>query len=494
MRRAGILLPVFSLPNRYGIGSFGECAYRFVDFLEACGQSYWQVLPAGPTIYGDSPYQSPSVYAGNPYFIDPGLLRAEGWLPEAGCARRRTGYIDYARLFETQYTLLGAAYKRFAEAPPPGFSAFKEKNAGWLEPYCLFMAVKAANGGKPLPEWGAEYKNYRLQRERKEEYAGETEFWAFVQYCFFTQWNALKAYANGRGIKIIGDRPIYSALDSADVWANPECFRLDAALNPTAVAGVPPDLFSADGQLWGNPLYDWDALQESGFAFWTRSLDFLFEQFDLLRIDHFRGFAAYYGVPAGSATAKNGEWTNAPWREFFTLLKERYKGGRVIAEDLGAIDGRVREMLAFCGYPGMKILEFAFGEDDSVYLPENYPEGCVAYTGTHDNMTCRQWLKTLNGEERRRLKKKIERRPFESGVSACVRGVLNSRAGIAVIPMQDYMELGKEARINRPSTLGGNWVWRLPRGYDTPELREHIRELTGERTARSEAEIPDVQE
>ncbi|MDR1094671.1 MAG: 4-alpha-glucanotransferase [Clostridiales bacterium] len=483
MRCAGILLPVFSLPNRYGIGSFGEEAYGFIDFLADCGQAYWQVLPIGPTIYGDSPYQPPSVYAGNPYFVAPGLLQADGWLSERECAEHRMGgaYIDYARLFETRYKLLETAYKRFSQTPPPDFAAFKEENAYWLDCYCLFMVVKGLNGGKAMAEWSAEHKNYRLQLERKAEYADGAEFWAFVQYCFFKQWNALKAYANGKGIRIIGDRPIYSALDSADVWANPEYFQLDAELNPTAVAGVPPDLFSEDGQLWGNPLYNWDEIKKRGFDFWTRNFDFLFKQFDTVRVDHFRGFAAYYSIPTGSATAKNGEWFDAPWREFFTALKSRYGVGRIITEDLGAIDDKVKGMLAFCGYPGMKIFEFAFGEDDSAYLPKNYPENCVAYTGTHDNMTCKQWLGALNGKERRRLRRTIKRRLFEGRVAACIRNVLNSRADTVIIPMQDYMELGAAARINFPSTLGGNWIWRLPRGYDAPKLKKHILMLTNER-------------
>lgn len=456
MRKAGILLPIFSLPGKYGIGNFGKEAYDFVDFLSACGQSYWQVLPLGPTGFGDSPYQSLSVYAGNPYFISPDMLKENGLLTEKDCREHMTphGKINYALLYETRYVLFGKAFERFRIKPPSDFADFKLKNKFWLDSYCLFMSAKEQNG-----------------------YKGAPDFWAFLQYCFFRQWYALKAYANGKGIQIIGDRPIYSALDSAEVWANPRLFQLDGNLMPTAVAGVPPDAFCDDGQLWGNPLYDWEQLKKDGFAFWLDSFDFTFQLFDAVRIDHFRGFVAYYSVPAGSATAKGGEWVDAPCKEFFSALKARYGTEKIIAEDLGTLDGKVKEMLAFCGFPGMKVFQFAFGEDDSMYLPENYPENCVAYTGTHDNMPTKHWLKTLKPDERARLKKSVKRQPRESGTAACIRSVMNSCANTVIIPIQDYMESGKEARVNFPSTTGGNWSWRLT-DYDTPERREHIRFLT----------------
>jgi 4-alpha-glucanotransferase len=339
------------------------------------------------------------------------------------------------------------------------------------------MAVKEANGGKGLDEWPAAQKDYRQQRGQA-RYAERAEFWAFVQYCFFKQWFALKAYANGKGIKIIGDRPIYSAYDSAEVWTSPQYFQLDGDLSPVAVAGVPPDVFSKDGQLWGNPLYDWGAIRRDGFSFWTRSLDFAFQMFDVVRIDHFRGFVAYYSIPAGSATAKGGKWVDAPCKEFFTVLKARYGTSRIIAEDLGILGDGVKEMLTFCGFPGMKIFEFAFGERNSAYLPRNGSANSVAYTGTHDNMTCKQWLTTLKRPERRRLRRAVKRRLSETKVAACVRAVLCGRANTAIIPVQDYLELGAEARINAPSTLGGNWAWRIPPSYDTPELRRRILSLT----------------
>ena len=405
MKSKGILLPVFSLPSRYGIGDFGAEAYKFVDFLAETGQNIWQILPLNQTSFGDSPYQSPSAYAGNPYFIDLEALFREGLLTAeelAGQAEPQ-GNIDYARLYERRYAVLRRAYARFD-----------------------------ANGAD------------------------------FLRFC---QWKALKGYANGKGIRIVGDLPIYVSADSADVWSQPAYFQLDENLCPTAVAGVPPDGFTPDGQLWGNPLYNWERLEEEGFAWWIERFRAAFEMYDMVRVDHFRGFAAYFAVPFGDSTAKNGKWVQAPGKALFAKVKEAFPAAPVWAEDLGYLDESVRELLAYTGYPGMKILQFAFDSKNSEYLPKNYPANCVAYTGTHDNMTSRQYLEGVRGMAKWRVRLCTRRKPRETRTHAFVRAVLQSRADTVVIPMQDYLELGEEARVNTPSTLGGNWVWRLPQNY-----------------------------
>ena len=469
MKNKGILLPVFSLPSRYGIGDFGQEAYKFVDFLAETGNRYWQILPLNQTSFGDSPYQSPSAYAGNPYFIDLEALCREGLLTEEELAEQEEpqGGVDYARLYERRYRVLRRAFSRF-DTEGEEFLRFRRETP-WLEEYCLFTAIKNANGGREWRTWESAQKNVSTASAPETEKA----FWAFLQFKFFRQWQALKKYANGRGVEMIGDIPIYVSADSADVWAHPEYFQMDENLMPTAVAGVPPDGFTPDGQLWGNPLYDWERMRGEGFAWWLERLRAAFAMYDVVRIDHFRGFAAYYAVPYGDKTAKNGKWVQAPGRELFAKVKEIFPSAPILAEDLGYLDDSVRELLAFTGYPGMKILQFAFDCKNSEYLPENYPNNCVAYTGTHDNMTSRQYLEGVRGRARRRVRRCLHRRPFETRTHAFVRAVLQSRADTAVIPMQDYLELGAEARINTPSTLGGNWQWRLPENYRALYFRKN---------------------
>lgn len=448
-------MPVFSLPNKYGIGSFGDEAYRFVDFLAATGQSYWQVLPLSPTSYGDSPYQSPSAFAGNPYFIDLDLLRMDGLLTKEECKAEQTKdkVIDYAKLYERRYAVLKKAFVRFWK--PQSYEQFIEDNRDWLFPYAEFMARKQANGGVAWNEW----KNEKSCED------AETAFWVFLQYEFFLQWNALKTYANTRGVQIIGDMPIYVAYDSADVWQNPQYFQLDGNGTPTEVAGVPPDAFSSDGQLWGNPLYDWDAMQKDNFAWWKRRLKAVLSMYDVVRIDHFRGFSDYYAIPFGAPTARNGKWKPAPGKELFTELKKEFSQAKIIAEDLGVLDDRVRGLLQETGFPGMKIAQFGFSENDSPYNPKNYPKSCVAYTGTHDNPTTQSWAKRLSDTEKIRFRKYVRRHIGETDANALVRSLLASGAETVIIPMQDYLSLGENGRVNTPSTLGRNWVWRLKPHY-----------------------------
>lgn len=462
MKNKGILLPVFSLPSPYGIGDFGKEAYKFVDFLAETGHKYWQILPLNQTSFGDSPYQSPSAYAGNPYFIDLETLCCEGLLTAEDLAEQiepQRGGIDYVRLYERRYPVLRKAFLRF-DTMAKEFIRFRNETP-WLEEYCLFSAIKNLNGGCEWQKWEPESKNAKTASAPEEEKA----FWAFVQFEFFKQWKALKEYANKHGVGIIGDIPVYVSADSVDVWAHPEYFQMDENLALTAVAGVPPDGFTSDGQLWGNPLYDWDKIRAEGFTWWIERLRAAFTTYDVVRIDHFRGFAAYYSVPFGDTTAKNGKWVQAPGKELFARIKEIFPNAPIFAEDLGYSDDAVKDLLAYTGYPGMKVLQFAFDGENSEYLPENYPFNSVAYTGTHDNMTSRQYLKGACGKVKKRIRLCIRRKPFETKTHAFVRAVLESRADTVVIPMQDYLELGKKARINTPSTLGGNWQWRLPTKY-----------------------------
>lgn len=448
-------MPVFSLPNKYGIGSFGDEAYRFVDFLAATGQSYWQVLPLSPTSFGDSPYQSPSAFAGNPYFIDLDLLRMDGLLTDGECRAEQTKdkTIDYAKLYQRRYAILHKAFGRFWK--PRSYEKFVENNRDWLIPYAEFMARKQANGGKAWNEW----------KEATDEDCTESAFWVFLQYEFHLQWNALKAYANARGVKIIGDMPIYVAYDSADVWQDPQYFLLDKKGTPKEVAGVPPDAFSCDGQLWGNPLYDWDVMKKDGFMWWKKRFRAALDMYDVVRIDHFRGFSDYYAIPFGETTARNGRWKSAPGKELFAELKKEFPDANIIAEDLGVIDDRVRDLLRQTGFPGMKIAQFGFSEENSGYNPENYPQSCIAYTGTHDNPTTKTWAKQLNAADNVRFHKFVRRQFGETDAIALIRSLLCSAAETVIIPMQDYLSLGEEGRVNTPSTLGRNWVWRVKQNY-----------------------------
>ena len=479
MRGAGILLPVFSLPGKYGIGSFGKEAYKFIDFLTDCGQHYWQVLPLGPTSIGDSPYQSPSVYAGNPYFIDLDILCAEGLITEEECRQNENAShaIDYSWLYQTRYPLLRTAFSRFNSGNYDDYESFRLSNAQWLDDYALFMAVKGINGNKSLAEWPAACKRYQDQSALRQTYDREMRFWVFLQYLFFRQWYAVKEYANARGIGIIGDKPIYTAYDSVELWSNPQYFQVHKDLTPIRVSGCPPDGFTADGQLWGNPLYDWDRLKKDNYEWLLKTYDSATRMFDFVRIDHFRGFSSYYSVPYGEKTARNGEWVKGPGKDFISVLKSRYVKDCIIAEDLGYKDDDVIELLKFSGYPGMKLLQFALDKEDSDDLPEKNPENSIAYLGTHDNTTGRQWLGGLSKDEKKLMLKAVKPRLGENLLDACLRCVLGTKSQIAVIMMFDYMKLGAEARINKPSTLGRNWTWRANK-YNRPSIRRKIKRLT----------------
>ena len=463
-RSAGILCHVSSLWGKYGIGSLGKEAYRFAKILAKNGVKYWQILPLVQTGFGDSPYQSVSCDSGNPYFIDLETLKKEGLLTKEELkAAERKGEVDYASLYAERYDVLRTAYSRFF-FDDPDFRSYVKSGAS--EDYALFMTAKQVYGGR-FCDWSEELKRRdadaleALRTDHHEEYL----FWQFTQYEFRKQWFALKGYCNGLGIKIMGDLPLYVAYDSADVWNSPQYFLLDEKGMPKEVAGVPPDAFSCDGQLWGNPLYDWDEMKKDGFAWWKKRFGAALDMYDLVRIDHFRGFSDYYAIPFGERTARNGRWKSAPGKELFAELKTEFPNANIIAEDLGVIDERVRDLLMQTGFPGMKIAQFGFSEDNSGYNPENYPQNCVAYTGTHDNPTTKTWAKNLNAAEKARFHKSVRRHIGETDSIALIRSLLCSAAETVIIPMQDYLSLGEEGRVNTPSTLGRNWVWRVKQNY-----------------------------
>ena len=483
LKKAGVLLPVFSLPNKYGIGSLGKSAYKFVDFLKGCGQSYWQVLPLNPTIYGDSPYQSPSAFAGNPYFVDVDMLIEEGLLTQeyADGFLRNDEKIDYGYLFESRHFLLKKAFERF-NINCEDYRLFKENNAFWLDDYSLFMSIKEYRSNVQWSEWPDEEKYRRDIKALRREYAGSIEFWNFVQYEFYFQYAKLKSYANKKGIEIIGDMPIYVAYDSVDVWANPSNYLLDEELKPSLVAGVPPDLFSEDGQLWGNPIYDWEKMKKENFSWWMDRLRIAYKLYDILRIDHFRAFESYYVVDGDAETAKKGEWREGVGMEFFRALDKTIPGAKIIAEDLGVITDKVRKLLKQTGYPGMKVLHFAFCSDNSDYLPKNIKtSNCIVYAGTHDNMTTPQWLASLSEKELKLFKKVCKPKKGEDYTHCLIRTAMSTKADRVIICMADYLGLGEDGRINEPSTTGKNWTWRMKDKYATKKLKDSIKELTAMR-------------
>lgn len=483
MRASGILMPVFSLPSPYGIGTFGKDAYAFVDFLRQAGQQYWQILPLGSTNYGDSPYQSFSAFAGNPYFIDLEQLMAAGLLTREEADACDFGddpqRVDYGKLYRNRLPLLRKAFARFV--PDGSFAAFCEQNAWWLEDYVLFMAVKAAVGEGSWADWD---EALRLREPEAlapilANYGEELAFHRFVQYQFTVQWQALKRYANENGIRIVGDIPIYVAYDSADVWASPEQFLLDKRARPELVAGVPPDAFSEEGQLWGNPLYNWDFMKQDGYTWWKRRLAYALTLYDVVRIDHFRGFESFFAIPAGSGTAKDGEWLPGPGAALFEELKRSLGDDLpIIAEDLGLLTPAVYDLLAQTGFPGMRVLQFAFDGSDNAYLPHNHANNSVVYTGTHDNDTILGWTRTAAPEEAANARRYWHDEGHEGFNWTMMRGALMSVADTAILMMSDLIGLGSEARINTPSTLGGNWQWRIQPGCINDWLAGILREHT----------------
>lgn len=482
MRSCGTLLHISSLPGAYGIGSLGLPARRFCDFLYESGQGFWQVLPIHPTGAGDSPYSPLSVFAGNPYFIDLDLLHEAGLLSIQELLPHRQelgGPVEYGCLHRKRLPLLRLAFSRWEK--PEKFVDFVRENSFWLEEYALFMALchRFGEGGwQRFPE-AVRLREPQTLRRLREERSEEYDFQLFLQYVFFEQWFALKDYANERGIRIIGDAPIYVAQDSADIWANPQLFLLDEALLPRLVAGCPPDYFSPEGQLWGNPLYDWGALAKEDYRWWRERMAHSLRLFDSVRIDHFRGFDSFYAIPAGEDTARSGSWLPGPGRALFTALEGSLGKMDIIAEDLGIIFDSVHALLNATGYPGMRVLQFAFSpEMTSTHLPHNYEKNSIAYTGTHDNDTTAGWLVSINQEERDRAVNYLRLGLRDEGlVWGCVRAVFASVAQTAIIPMQDYLGLGTDARMNIPSTAFGNWRFRLQEAELSPSLAGKIRAL-----------------
>jgi len=487
-RSAGILLPVASLPSPHGIGTMGAAAREFVDFLAASGQSWWQVLPVGPTSYGDSPYQSPSAFAGNPYLIDLDQLVDDGLLTQDEVDAPAWGddpaSVDYELLYRNRMPLLRLAYQRGWERDAQAVAAFVSANEEWLPDYALFMAVKAHFGMTAWTEWPDE--GIRLHHEDavarwREELADDIRLYTYVQFLFFRQWEALRAYAHDHSIGIIGDLPIYVALDSSDVWASPEMFQLDEKNVPVEVAGVPPDAFTEDGQLWGNPLYDYDAMAADGYGWWIRRIGGVAKLFDVIRIDHFRGFESYWAVPYGATTAKDGRWVKGPGMSLVSVLKDWYPYLRFIAEDLGYATPEVAQLLADSGFPGMRVLEFAFDSRDesgSSYLPHNYPRNCVCYIGTHDNEPLAAWAREADEDDLALATRYLGLNEEEGLAWGFVRAGMGSVADLFVAQMQDYLELGPEARTNTPGTLGGNWRWRMTGDQASPELADRIATMT----------------
>ena len=503
MRESGILMPVSSLPGPYGIGCFGAEALKFVDFLAAAGQHIWQLLPLSPTGYGDSPYQSCSAFAGNPYFIDLDALKADGLMTAAQLKAEPWGTdplsVDYGTLYTSRYKVLRAAYAAWREKYagrfgcahyyPDDYYAFTLTNESWLNDYALYMALKTANGMKSWAEWPREYR-LRDAGALAEFAAGQEEeigFWKFLQYEFAVQWKKVKDYANEKGIKILGDIPIYVSADSVDAWVGGELFELDAQGGFARVAGCPPDYFSADGQLWGNPLYNWPYHKQTGYAWWVRRVRHALGIYDLLRIDHFRGFDTYWAIPAGSPTARTGKWENGPGMDLFRALEAALGKLPIIAEDLGDLVPSVRKLLADSTFPGMKVLQFAFGGGDNEYLPHNHVKNSVVYPGTHDNTTLTDWwVNAAPAKEKANAAAYLHLTPCKPTAKevaavrtdaariALLRAALGSVADRAIIPMADWLGLGAKAHLNTPGKLGGNWAWRAAEGFDTALLAGRI--------------------
>ena len=485
-RSSGILLPISSLPSPYGIGAFGKEARRFVDFLAAARQGYWQVLPLGPTGYADSPYQSFSTFAGNPYFIDLDTLIAGGLLT-AGEADADWGgdqeRVDYAAVYAARLPVLYHAYQRASRKPAltARLHAFSVKNADWLPDYARFMALKDRFGGQAWIAWPEAFRAGGQTTAPTPEDAGlldRARFHCFIQMLFFEQWGALKRYANRRGVRIFGDLPIYVPYDSADVWAGPRLFALDDGLKPVAVAGVPPDYFSNDGQLWGNPLYDWARMKQDGYAWWLRRMARAAELYDAVRIDHFRAFSSYWAVPYGAKTARKGEWLPGPGMDFIRVLRRRFPRLPIIAEDLGMVDEGVKALVRESGFPSMKVMEFAFDADgENGHLPCNYGPNCVCYTGTHDNSTVRGWFESAAPDERLCAARALGLNRLEGPGWGFIRAGMESKAGLFIAQMQDYLKLGDEARTNLPGSVGRNWQWRMRPGDYEPALADRIAAL-----------------
>ena len=484
MRECGILMHITSLPGPYGIGTMGSYAFAFVDFLKNAGQSYWQILPLNPTGYGDSPYQSCSAFAGNHYLIDLDTLVTEGLLKKEEISPITWGLsetkVSFGLLYNHRLKVLGLAYNRFKDQK--ALDAFCEQNSRWLPDFALFMAIKDKFGGKPWYNWddGLKFRKAAALAQAKKDLADEIRFYCFVQYLFFKQWNALRTYAHKQGVRIIGDVPIYVPYDSVDVWTNPSQFQLDKKLDPVAVAGCPPDGFTEDGQLWGNPLYRWDVMERDGFTWWIQRLAAAGEMYDVVRLDHFRGLESYWSVPYGDKTARNGKWVKGPGKAFVNAIGQGLPDLEMIAEDLGYMTQEVIDLRDASGYPGMKVLQFAFDpKEPSDYLPHTYTRNTVCYTGTHDNMTMQQWFDTATEEEINLATAYMHLTPEEGPVWGTIRTAMASVSDICVIQMQDFVEFGGEARMNFPGTLSdSNWTWRAKCDIINATLCKRIYKMT----------------
>ena len=485
MRSSGILMHVSSLPGGYGIGSMGKHAYAFVDFLKSAGQHYWQILPLCPTGYGNSPYQCFSTFAGNHFLIDLELLAEEGLLDRRQIDALNWGSdparVDFSLVCSQRLQVLRLAFRRYQDAEE-SFARFRAENDWWLPDYALFMALKEKHGGSPWYTWedGLKFREPRAIGEAFCQLAEDIQFYCFTQFLFFRQWNDLHAYAAAQGVRIIGDVPIYVPLDSADVWRNPGLFWLDENLNPVAVAGCPPDAFTADGQLWGNPLYRLDKMAESGYEWWIRRLRAAGRLYDVTRLDHFRGFESYWAIPYGDTTARNGWWMRGAGAEFVGAIQRHLPDQAFIAEDLGYLTPEVLALREMSGWPGMKVLEFAFdSKEPSDYLPHTYEKNTVCYTGTHDNMTMRQWFDTADPESLALAREYMNLSDQEGYVWGTVRTAFASVSDLCIVQMQDLLDLGAEARMNLPGTLSDdNWTWRAEETHFTAELARRLKRLT----------------
>ena len=483
-RASGVLMHIASLPSENGIGSLGKEAYKFVDFLKETGQTYWQILPVCPTSYGDSPYQGFSTFAGNPYFIDLDILCEQGYLKPQDYKDinwgETAGKIDYSLIYTNRNRVFQTLYNNFKENVPSEFTQFCKQNEFWLENFALFMAIKDCFGGAKYTDWD---KDIATREKTATDYykikcQERIDYYKMLQFFFSSQWYALKDYANRNGIKIIGDLPIYVAEDSADVWSNPECFKLDKNRKPKEVAGCPPDCFSQDGQLWGNPVYDWRYMKSTGYDWWIKRLRTSFKIYDIVRIDHFRGFEAFYCIKYGEKTAKNGKWRKGPDIGFWKEVKRQLGDLPVIAEDLGFLTEKVHKLLEKSGFPGMKVLQFAFDSGSSnAYLPHNYNKSCVVYTGTHDNDTIMGWLETAGDNTLEFAKKYLNSKDDDIRESLII-SAMSSVADTCILTMQDLIGLGNDARMNTPSTLGGNWSWRAKPDYITEDIKKMLLDLT----------------
>ena len=485
MRTSGILMPIFSLPSKYGIGTMGKAAYDFIDFLKKAGQTYWQILPTGITGFGDSPYQSVSAFAGNPYFIDLDMLCEDGYITKSDIESLNWGKdyskVDYPQMYESKYKILRTAYNSFKKEIPTDYKEFTKKNEFWLNDFALYSAIKSYHKEGSIDVWekGFLMRDSDYIKRAETEFKEDIGFHKFVQYLFAYQWSKLKKYANKNGVKFIGDIPIYVAYDSADVWSCPEQFQLEEDYTPKAVAGCPPDAFSADGQLWGNPLYDWDYMKKDGFSWWINRIRHCADLFDVVRIDHFRAFSAYYSIPYGDKNAKNGKWVKCPGRELFDTLNNKLGKLNIIAEDLGTIDDDVRALLKYTGFPGMKVLQFAFDPGyESSYLPHNIDKNCVVYTGTHDNDTAIGYMKGLPEKTFKYVKDYLRIADNESFNWALIKSAMATPGDTVILQMQDFLGLDNTARINTPATDENNWQWRIGEGCTNDWLAQIIYDVT----------------